>query len=69
MAKLIAIASPGGGKAWICPESVIRLIGLAPGRTSVTLTSGETFEVGGDLDDIAEVVNRNRADTLRAQAP
>lgn len=61
MAKLMAIASNDGGKVWISPEHVIKLATLGVGRTVLTLTSGETFEIGGDLDDIADAVNRNRA--------
>ncbi len=62
MAKLIAIVSKDGGKVWICPEHVIKLATLGMDRTFLTLTSGETFEINGDLDDIADAVNRNRAD-------
>ena len=64
MTKLVAIASKDGGKVWICPEHVIKLATLGTDRTFLTLTSGETFEIGADLDDIADAVNRNRVDPI-----
>jgi competence transcription factor ComK len=46
MTRLIAITPSNGGKVWICPEHVIKLTALGEGRTSLTFTSGYSFEVG-----------------------